>query len=172
MNPPPPNINPQFQSQELKKYLLEKQGKGPLFAFLLTSAIVFLALLVSVLKPHRLYKALLGKIYNITITIGNFPYKLHHFLLLLAGFYGSLYFFFVMQGGQFRPNKLDPYRVKMAKLDRKWVIESQLWLAFLNIVCILSIYKNIKLFNAETSLFEKIDEYNKELVKTKTKKNE
>ena len=78
MNPPPPNINPQFQSQELKKYLLEKQGKGPLFAFLLTSAIVFLALLVSVLKPHRLYKALLGKIYNITITIGNFPYKLHH----------------------------------------------------------------------------------------------
>ena len=172
MNPPPRPGTNMLQSKELKEYLLQKQGKGPLFAFLLTSSFVFLALLISVLKPHKLYKKYLGKIYSISITISNFPYKLHHFLLLVAGFYGSLYFFFLMQGGQFRPNKLDSYRIKMEKLDKKWVIESQLWLAFLNLVCILSVYKNIKLFNDETSLFEKIDEYDKELVKTKQKKNE
>ena len=41
MNPPPPPGNQLFQSDELKKYLLTKQGKGPLFAFLLSSATFF-----------------------------------------------------------------------------------------------------------------------------------
>ena len=168
--PPPPPGAPQFQSEELKKYLLTKQGKGPLFAFLLTSSFIFLAFLVSVLKPHRYYKKLLAYIYDIKITINNYQYKVHHFLLLLSGFYGSLYFFLLMQGRQNYPNPLDPYRVKMEKLDRKWVIEAQTWLAFLNVVCLLSIYKNSHLFNTENNLIKQIEDIEKEL--GKKKKNE
>ena len=171
MNYPPPRPGaPSIQSEELKKYLLTKQGKGPLFAFLLTSSFIFLVFLVTVLKPHRFYKKFLTFIYNIKITINNYQYKLHHFLLLLSGFYGSLYFFLIMQGRQNYPSSLDSYRVKVEKLDRKWVVEAQAWLAFLNVVCLLSIYKNSKLFNEESNILKKIEEYDKEL--EKKKKNE
>ena len=60
MNPPPGSASRAALSEELKKYLLQKQGKGPLYAFLLTSSLVFLIFLVSVLKPHRLYKQFIG----------------------------------------------------------------------------------------------------------------
>ena len=168
MNMPPPRPNPQFQTEEFKQYLLNKQGKGPLFAFLLTSSFVFLAFLISVLKPHRLYKNLIGYLFSISITINNNKWKLKHLLILICGFYATLYFFLLMQGRQYYPIPNEPYKVKMAKLDRKWVVESQSWLAFLIIVCILSIYKNSELFSLEKKLIETT----KELDKNKTKKNE
>ena len=158
---PPHGQSP--ENAEFRKYLLNKQGKGPLFAFLFVSAIVFLVLLVTILKPHRLYKRFIAFLFGIKITIGGNPYKLHHFLLLLAGFYGSLYFFLLMQGRQNYPSPMDPYGIKMAKLDKKWILESQSWLAFLTIICLLSIYRNSKLFNTETYLSEKIVEYQKQL---------
>ena len=68
-----------------------------------------------------------------------------------------------MQGRQAYPNKMDPYRVKMEKLDKKWVIDAQSWLAFLCIACLLDIYKNAKLFNSEIYLQRKIEEYDQEL---------
>ena len=168
MNMPPPPPNAQIQTEEFKKYLLNKQGKGPLFAFLLTSSFVFLVFLVSVLKPHRLYKKFIGYLFSISITINNSKYKVKHFLLLVAGFYGTLYFFLLMQGRQYYPNPNDTYRSKMSKLDKKWVLESQSWLAFLIIICVLSIYRNSYLFSLEKKLEETI----KELDKNKTKKNE
>ena len=73
-----------------------------------------------------------------------------------------------MQGRQFYPSPNDKYGQKMAKLDRKWVLESQSWLAFLIIICLLSIYRNSQLFSQE----KKLDETNNELDKNKTKKNE
>ena len=111
-------------------------------------------------------------LFGINITISGYKYKLHHLLLLIAGFYGSLYFFILTQGRQNYPLPMDPYRIKMEKLDKKWVLESQSWLAFLSVVCLLSIYKNTKLFNTEAYLLKKVDEYNKDLDKNKSKKNE
>ena len=157
MNPPPgPQIN-QVQSEELKKYLLTKQGKGPLYAFLFTSAIFFLVFLITVLKPHRLYKKFIVFLFGIRVSIGQYKYKLHHFLLVLIAFYASLYFFLQMQGRQAYPSKMDSYRIKMEKLDKKWINESQSWLAFLIVICVLSIYRNTKLFNSEAYLLKKID---------------
>ena len=173
MNPPPPPPGaPQFQSEELKKYLLIKQGKGPLFAFLLTSSLVFLVFLVTVLKPHRYYKKFIAFLFDIKITINNFQYKLNHLFLLLTGFYGSLYFFLLMQGRQSYPTPMDPYRVKMEKLDKKWVIEAQSWLAFLNVICLISIYRNSKLFNIENALEKQIKELKGESDQNSKKKNE
>ena len=129
-------------------------------------------MLISVLKPHRLYKKLLVKILEIRIQIGSYKYKLHHFLLFIAGFYGTLYFFIQMQGKQFYPNKLDPYRIKMEKLDKKWVIEAQSWLAFLNVICLISIYRNSKLFNIENALEKQIKELKGESDQNSKKKNE
>ena len=170
MNPPPiqPGAPPNVLSDELKKYLLRKQGKGSLFAFLLSSSTVFLLLLISVLKPNRFYKKFLDFIFGIHVTIKGFKYSLHHLLLLLSGFYGTLYFFLLTQGRQNYPSKMDTYTMKMEKLDRKWVNESQCWLAFLIVICLLSIYKNTKLFNKEAVLDRKLAEYKEK----KNKKNE
>ena len=167
MNPPPPQpgfppIN-RAQSEELKQYLLNKQGEGPLLTFLYYSASILLILLVSVLKPHSLYKKFLIFIMEIRVTIGGYKYKIHHFLLLFAAFYGTLYFFIQMQGSQTYPSKLDPYKVRMAKLDKKWVLDSQSWLSFLCIICLLSIYKNSKLFSSENYFKRKIKELDEEL---------
>ena len=168
MNPPPgfPNSNLKL-SEELKNYLLVKQDKGPLYSFLFTSTITLLVLLVSVLKPHRLYKKFLVYVMELKVAIGSYKYKLHHLLLFVAAFYGTLYFFMQMQGRQAYPNKLDPYRVKMEKLDRKWIIDAQSWLAFLCVVCLLGIYKNAKLFNSEECLNKKLKDYDEELKKKK-----
>ena len=170
MNPPPPppgmNTN-QYQSEELKKYLLIKQGKGPLFTFLFYSAIVLLIMLVTVLKPHRFYKKLLVYLFEIRVKIGSYRYKLHHFLLFTSAFYGTLYFFIQMQGRQAYSSQLDSYRIKMEKLDKKWVLDAQSWLAFLCVICLLGIYKNAKLFNSENYFERKINEYNKELKESK-----
>ena len=171
MNPPPqvqPGISPKVLSDELKKYLLRKQGKGPLFAFLLSSSTIFILLLISVLKPNRFYKNFLDFLFSINVTIKGYRYSLHHFLLLLAGFYGSLYFFLLMQGRQNYPSKMDTYTMKMEKLDRKWVNESQCWLAFLIVVCLLSVFKNTKLFNVEANLDKQLAKYEEK----KNKKNE
>ena len=154
-------------SQELKKYLLKKQGKGPLFVFLLFSAIVALVFLVTTLKPHRLYKKLLAFIFGLSITINGTKYKLQHFLLLLAGFFATIFFFLLMQLKQYYPSNLDPYEVKMQKLDKKWVQESQSWLAFLCVICLISIYNNSKLFSHETHLIEKLKEKENEEKNTK-----
>ena len=170
VSPPPPQgpgIN-QFSTNELKQYLLTKQGKGPLYAFLFSSAVFFLIFLVTVLKPHRLYKRFIVFIFGIRVSIGQYKYKLHHFLLVLIAFYGSLYFFLQMQGRQTYPSKMDSYRMKMEKLDKKWIVDAQSWLAFLNIICLLGIYKNAKLFNSENYFQKKIAEYDNEL---KLKKN-
>ena len=172
MNPPPPmGMMNQQQSDELKKYLLRQQGKGPLFAFLVSSATFFLIFLVTVLKPNRYYKKLLDCIFNINVKIGGYSYKTQHFLILIALFYASLYFFLLMQGRQNFPSKLDQYKVKMEKLDRKWVLEAQSWLSFLIVVCVLSIYKFTKIFMYEKELDDKIEEYKKS-DKCKNKKNE
>ena len=51
----------------------------------------------------------------------------------------------------------------MEKLDKKWILDSQSWLSFLCIVCILGIYKNAKLFSSENYFMRKINELDEEL---------
>ena len=147
-----------------------EMNNGLLFNFIRVCAILSGICLITVLKPHRLYKNLISFLFGIKVTINGSQYKLHHLLLLLTGFYGSLYFFLLMQGRQSYPTPMDPYGIKMAKLDKKWVLESQSWLAFLTIICLLSIYRNSKLFSTEKYLSDKIEEYKKQL--GANKKNE
>jgi len=165
----PPNISPEL-SAELKKYLLTKQGRQPLTIFLLYSVGILVIILLSLIKPFRLYKKLIGYIFSMNITKSG--YKFQHLILLIAGFYGTLFFFLIMQNNQYYPNKLDPYAIRMSKLDKKWINETHSWLSFLAMICLLSFYKNASLFNSEINLKKRIDEYTKELDENKKKKVE
>ena len=168
MPPPPPSPNMDFrQTEEFRQYLLSKQGKGQLFAFLISSSIFLIIFLISVLKPHRFYKKFISFLFGINVTIGKTKYKLRHFLLVITLFYAALFFSLVMQGRQNKILPNEPYKIKMEKLDKKWRVESQEWLAFLDIICLLSIFRNSQLFSTE----KKLDENITELEKNK-KKNE
>jgi hypothetical protein len=46
-----------------------------------------------------------------------------------------------MQHGMYIPDKTETYERKMYKLSNKWLIESEMWLTFLIIVAIMSIYR-------------------------------
>ena len=62
----------------------------------------------------------------------------------------------------------------MIRLDQKWVVESEIWMTFLIIISLISIYRNAHLFNRELQNEErikKIDEKIKEMDKDKDKRN-
>ena len=44
----------------------------------------------------------------------------------------------------------------MIRLDQKWVVESEIWMTFLIIISLISIYRNAHLFNRELQNEEKI----------------
>ena len=44
----------------------------------------------------------------------------------------------------------------MLRLDKKWFVESEIWMVFLIIICLISIYRNAHLFNKELLLDEKL----------------
>ena len=54
----------------------------------------------------------------------------------------------------------------MIRLDQKWVVESEIWMTFVIIISLISIYRNAHLFNRELQNEErikKIDEKIKEM---------
>lgn len=48
------------------------------------------------------------------------------------------------------------YIERMKAFDQKWVIESEIWMTFLIIICILTIYRNANLFNKKINLKKKL----------------
>lgn len=163
--------NPSFRGEEFRKYLLSKQkGNGPLFSFLFFCALVSLVFLITVLKPHRLYKRLIVKIFSIKIQISGQYWKLHHFLYLVIGFFSTIFFFLLMQNKQYLPNRLDDYNTKLEKLSNKWTNESQSWLAFLIIICFAAICRNSSLFQSEAECEKEMEQTSKELDDFKFKK--
>ncbi len=162
--PPPYNRFTQMTKDEFAKYLLTaRKGNGPMYSFLLFSALVSLVFLITVLKPHRLYKRFIAFLFGIQIKVGTNQFKLHHFLYVFALFFGTVYIFTKLQQKQFLPNRLDDYHTKMNKLNNKWINESCSWLSFLTFICILAICRNSRLFSKETELEKKKNEVDKEL---------
>jgi hypothetical protein len=62
------------------------------------------------------------------------------------------------------------YIERMKAFDQKWVIESEIWMTFLIIICILTIYRNANLFNKENQLKEKIEKIDEQIKRNETNK--
>ena len=137
-------------------------NKGILYYFLFNSAIVSIVFLLSVLKPHRLYKVILSKFFNMTFKYNNADWKVYNVLLVIIGFYGLLFLFLQLQIERKIESDLPP-EIRMERLGRKWQIETNIWLATLVIICLVSVYRNAMLFTEEQTLRKKIEETDKEI---------
>lgn len=136
--------------------------KGIFYYFLFNSAIVSTLFLLSVLKPHRLYKVILSKFFNMTFNYHGGEWKVYNILLVIIGFYGLLFVFLQLQIE--RKIEIDlPPEIRMERLGRKWEIETNIWLVTLVIICLVSVYRNAMLFTEEQSLKKKIEETDKEI---------
>ena len=136
----------------------EKQelDNGLLYKFILFNAILSCILLITILKPHRLYKTLSSSnefLIFLNFSNSNSFYIFYHVLFLVIAFWIILYIFLKLQASAYKPDKFDSYIIKMGKLDKKWLIEMEIWLTFLIITCYISLYVNSIIFTKEPSSF-------------------
>ena len=144
--------------------------KNLLFDFLVFNTFVMLFLLITILKPPKLYKKFIIKFFSFSFKIKDVIIKIYHILFFIIGLYISLYFFLKKESYKIIPPASETYVQKMQRLDKKWVVESEIWMTFLIIICLISIYRNAHLFNKEIQAEEKIKEIEEEIMKNKDKK--
>ena len=163
------NYNYDFKAINIKDFNAQNVQKPRIiFSLLILNTLLVLIILATVLYPPKAYKKIIVHFFSSQITLNKFKLKIYHILLLIIGFYIFIYFYlkiFIEQ--QYNRKETETYTQRMIRLDKKWVIESEIWMIFLIIICLISIYRNAHLFNKEIRLDEKIKE-----IKEKIKKNE
>lgn len=147
-------------------------GHGMLFKFIFANALISVVFLISVLKPHRIYKEYLGKFFNIEFTYNKAKWKIYNLLFLVIVFYLILFMFIKLQISQYKVHKMDNHATKMSKLDKKWLLESELWLTFLILCCLITIYRCAQLFTEESKLKDEIESINADINRIKLNQQE
>ena len=140
------------------------QERNPIYIFLFCNMILTLLLLISMLKPPHKYKTLVSKISQFKFSCCNFKFKINHFILLIIGFYITLYVLLKLKVEELMPDMDLSYAERVIMADKRWVIESEIWMTFLIIVSYLSIYRNIILFHKEIDMNDKIKEIDGKLL--------
>ena len=138
------------------------------FSFLVFNTFAFLLLLLSILKPLEIYKNYVVKFFDISFTVKNMKIKVYHILFFILGIYISLYVYLKKAVEKIIVPSSMTYIERMKTFDQKWVIESEIWMTFLIIICILSIYRNANLFNKENQLKEKIKKFDEQIKRNET----
>ena len=155
--------------KDFKSNNLEKQNL--FFRFLVINTFLAFFLLYSILYPTNLYKKVVVKFFSYQLSINKIQIKIYHILFLIIGFYISLYIILKLSVQRFIVNKIETYKQRMIRLNEKWVIECEIWLIFLIIICLISIYRNAQLFNKEIKLEKKIIEIDEKIKKKENDKN-
>ena len=159
------NDNYEFTAINLKEFKLNNSERHDLlFRLLVLNTFIVLVLLISILYPLNSYKKIIVKFFSIQLSISKIKLKIYHVLFLILGVYIYLYYCLKITVQQYIIKSNETYTQKLIRLDKKWVIESEIWMIFLIIICLLSIYKNAHLFNKEIKLNEKIKDINKEII--------
>ena len=149
----------------------QQLDNGLLFKFIFFNAIVASAIFLIVLKPHRLFKRFLTFILEISFKFHDAVWHVYHVFFLIILFWIILYTFLKLQASAYQPDPNDSLIIKMGKLDKKWLIEMEIWLSFLIITCYISVYVNSIIFRKEIDLKNKIKETEKLIEEAKKEKN-
>ena len=148
-----------FSAVTLKNFEENNLGQKSLFfRFLVLNTSISLFLLFSVLYPIKIYKKLVVKFFNIHLFIKSTKIKIYHILFIIIVIYIYLYITLKLSLNQIIPDKNETYNQRMLRLNKKWVLESEIWMIFIIIISFISIYRNANLFNKEIQLDEKIKE--------------
>ena len=159
--------NYDFKTINLKDFNAQNLEKSSIiFSILIINTFIVLIILTTILYPPKSYKKIVVNFFSSQISLNKFKLKIYHILFLIIGFYIFFYFFlkiFVEQ--QYNRKQDETYVQRMIRLDKKWVIESEIWRIFLIIICLISMYRNAHLFNKEIALDEKLKEIEEKIKK-------
>ena len=140
---------------------------GILFKFIRLCAIISGILLITVLKPHRLYKKFLISFLNYSFKYRGADWQIYHILIVIIFFFTVLFSFLKMQSSQYKPDPTDTFESKLSKLDKKWLNEMESWLTFFIIICLISVYRCSMIFSYENKITKEVEDVKKQIEEAK-----
>ena len=140
---------------------------GILFKFIRLCAIISGILLITVLKPHRLYKKFLTSLLNHSFKYRGADWQIYHILIVIIFFFTVLFSFLKMQSSQYKPDPTDTFESKLSKLDKKWLNEMESWLTFFIIICLISVYRCSMIFSYENKITKEVEDIKKQIEEAK-----
>ncbi len=158
-----------FSAVNINNYESKEKSQNVFFKYLVLNTFVVLVLLITILYPPKLYKKFVVKFFSIQLSLKNIKIKIYHILLIIISIYVTLYFYLKMQHINFVIESHATYAEKVLQLREKRVVESEIWMIFLIIISLVSIYRNAHLFNREIQNEEKIIKINEEIRKKNKK---
>ena len=119
------------------------------FYILLANTIFVLILLTLILNPSKTIRHYFLKFIHISI----FRIKLYHiFFLIILSLYSYLYLVLKDDFESIDTEQFNFSHERLVKFNRVYEIESKIWMVFIIIICLLSIYRNAFLINKEEQI--------------------
>ena len=119
------------------------------FYIILANTIFVLVLLILILNPSKTIRHYFLKFIHISI----FKIKLYHiFFLTIISLYSYLYLGLKDDFESIDTEQFNFSHERLLKFNRVYEIESKIWMVFIIIICLLSIYRNAFLINKEEQI--------------------
>ena len=134
-----------FLAISLNKLNPNKITRDIIFYFLLVNTIIALILLIIILNPSKSVRNFFFKFIKKSI----FKIRLYHILFLIIAIYFYYYLYLKDCFEQIDVDTFKFYYERLNKFHRSYEIESKIWMVFIIIVCLLSIYRYAYLINKE-----------------------
>ena len=134
-----------FLAISLNKLNPNKITRDIIFYFLLVNTIIALILLIIILNPSKSVRNFFLKFIKKSI----FKIRLYHILFLIIAIYFYYYLYLKDCFEQIDVDTFKFYYERLNKFHRSYEIESKIWMVFIIIVCLLSIYRYAYLINKE-----------------------
>ena len=138
----------EFSAISLNILNSNKITRDLIFYFLLLNTIFALISLTLILNPSNLIRHYFLKFVHISLL----NIKLYHVLILIIGFYSYLYFSLKDAFDEIDTDTFQFVLERFVKFNMVYEIESKVWLVFIIIICLLSIYRQAYLINKEEKL--------------------
>ena len=134
-----------FLAISLNKLNPNKITRDIIFYFLFVNTIIALILLIIILNPSKSVRNFFLKFIKKSI----FKIRLYHILFLIIAIYFYYYLYLKDCFEQIDVDTFKFYYERLNKFHRSYEIESKIWMVFIIIVCLLSIYRYAYLINKE-----------------------
>ena len=138
----------EFSAISLNILNSNKITRDLIFYILLVNTIFALISLTLILNPSNLIRHYFLKFVHISIL----NIKLYHTLILIIGFYSYLYLSLKDAFDEIDTDTFKFVSERFVKFNKVYEIESKVWLVFIIIICLLSIYRQAYLVNKEEKL--------------------
>ena len=138
----------EFTPISLNKLNSNKITRDIMFYIFLANLIIVLILLTLILNPSKTIR----NYFFIFIHISIFKIKLYHIFLLIIGLYSYLYFNLKDDFERIDTEKFQFVYERYVKFNRAYEIESKIWMIFIIICCLLTIYRYAFLINKEEQI--------------------